>query len=102
LKHFNSDSKVLRERELLELAALLDKLADLCGDDNASNAAIAARYGGVELVTSICSKVSGCGNDKVITSALKALVTLLGGMRIQSSPCHFFDPFHCDLTYYCS
>uniref|UniRef100_A0A7C9B1Q9 Armadillo repeat-containing protein 6 n=1 Tax=Opuntia streptacantha TaxID=393608 RepID=A0A7C9B1Q9_OPUST len=81
LKHFNSDSKVLRERELLELAALLDKLADLCGDDNAGNAAIAARYGGVELVTSICSKVSGCGNDKVITSALKALVTLLGDLQ---------------------
>ncbi|KAJ8450818.1 hypothetical protein Cgig2_032443 [Carnegiea gigantea] len=77
LKHFSSDSKSLDERELSELAALLDKLTDLCGGDNTGNAAIAARNGGVELVASIFSKVSGCGNDKVITSAVKALVALL-------------------------
>lgn len=59
------------------MAALLDKLGDLCGGENSGNAAIAARNGGVELLTSICSKVSGCGVHKLIVSALKAFTPLL-------------------------
>lgn len=81
LKHFSSDSKSLDDRELSELAALLDKLTDLCGGDNAGNAAIAARNGGVELVASIFSKASGCGNDNVIASAVKPLVALLRDLQ---------------------
>lgn len=88
----NLESEVV-ERELQQLTPLLLNLANLCdpkGNGNGTdaektladadanaNAAIAARNGGVELVTSICGKVSGCGNDEVIVSALQALTALL-------------------------
>ncbi|XP_021738477.1 armadillo repeat-containing protein 6-like [Chenopodium quinoa] len=71
------------ERELQNLTPLLRNLANLCDPndskdkDSNANAAIAARNGGVELVTSICEKVSGSGNEEVVVAALLALTSLL-------------------------
>ncbi|XP_021731720.1 armadillo repeat-containing protein 6-like isoform X2 [Chenopodium quinoa] len=71
------------ERELQHLTPLLRNLANLCDPNNSkdkdsnTNAAIAARNGGVELVTSICGKVSGSGNEEVVVAALLALTSLL-------------------------
>lgn len=92
-KHFG-DLEFEDERELKKLSPLLLNLTNLCDPnrnntesdtdkssvDTNANAAIAARNGGVELVTSICGKVASCGNEEVIVSALQALTSLLRGM----------------------
>ncbi|KNA05030.1 hypothetical protein SOVF_194120 [Spinacia oleracea] len=89
-KHFG-DLEFEDERELKKLSPLLLNLTNLCDPnrnntesdtdkssvDTNANAAIAARNGGVELVTSICGKVASCGNEEVIVSALQALTSLL-------------------------
>lgn len=56
---------------------LLDSLIDLCSVDRSVNAAIATRNGGVELLCSICSKLSG---QLAVVSALNALAALLHGI----------------------
>ncbi|KAL9224977.1 hypothetical protein vseg_000951 [Gypsophila vaccaria] len=53
---------------------LLDDFTLLCDD---SSSAIASRIGGVETLTSICSKVSTSSDSKLVTSALSALGSLL-------------------------
>ncbi|GAB4837965.1 hypothetical protein Ancab_027493 [Ancistrocladus abbreviatus] len=64
-----------------QLVPLLDELSGLCTDDCSgsakSNAHIAAKNGGVELLTCICSKVSASPNHLVVISAFKALLPLL-------------------------
>ncbi|XP_057534628.1 uncharacterized protein LOC130812972 [Amaranthus tricolor] len=85
LKKNWADCESKNEDELHQLSPLFLKLAQLCVDSDAektsgnsnSNAAIAARNGGVELVTSICGKVSGSGNEEVIVAVLQALSSLL-------------------------
>ncbi|GMH16226.1 hypothetical protein Nepgr_018067 [Nepenthes gracilis] len=76
IKHFESNFNC-DARDLEELAASLHQLSNLCSADNSENANIAAKNRGVELVTSVFSKVSPCGNNQVTVSALKALASLL-------------------------
>ncbi|XP_048491705.1 uncharacterized protein LOC104904466 isoform X2 [Beta vulgaris subsp. vulgaris] len=91
LKNHFANFENEEERELLELPPLLLKFANLCDSntnitdsdadksfsDSNANAAIAVRNGGVELITSICGKVSSSGNEEIIVSALQALTSLL-------------------------
>ncbi|KAL2927580.1 Armadillo repeat-containing protein 6 [Bienertia sinuspersici] len=74
-------------QQLHQLSALLSKLADLCDpnpNNTDSNAAIASRNGGVELLTSICAKLSGIDcNDDVLISSLHSLTSLL--LDVQSA-----------------
>ncbi|XP_050365853.1 uncharacterized protein LOC126784435 [Argentina anserina] len=63
-----------------ELVTLLDELTELCNSEGSGNAAIASRNGAVELICSVCSKVSiGCQGVKV--SALNALTLLLNDLQ---------------------
>lgn len=91
LKNHFANFENEEERELHELPPLLLKFANLCDSntnvtdsdadksfsDSNANAAIAVRNGGVELITSICGKVSSSGNEEIIVSALQALTSLL-------------------------
>lgn len=62
-----------------EIAKLLDELTELCNSEGSGNSAIASRNGAIELVCSICSKLStGC--QGALVSALKAMALLLDGM----------------------
>ncbi|KAK9714047.1 hypothetical protein RND81_06G067800 [Saponaria officinalis] len=59
------------------LGTLLDDFALVCGASDASSSAIATQNGGVETLTSICSKVSTSSDSKLIISSLSALSCLL-------------------------
>ncbi|KAF8410007.1 hypothetical protein HHK36_002527 [Tetracentron sinense] len=64
------------DKDLEEMADLLDTFSDLCCNEGSGNASIATRNGGVELVCSICSKLSlGC--ELPLASALKTMASFL-------------------------
>ncbi|KAM5549153.1 hypothetical protein ABKV19_000536 [Rosa sericea] len=63
-----------------EIVKLLDELTELCNSEGSGNSAIASRNGAVELICSICSKVStGC--QGALVSALKAMASLLHDLQ---------------------
>lgn len=77
LKQLDSDSPGLRE-----VVEVFEKLIELCSIEGLGNAAIATRNGGVEVVCSVCSKIRvGCDGDSVLVSGLKAMASLLHGIR---------------------
>lgn len=93
LKQLDLDLKdEISKKDLNDLLEFLDKLTELCGDQESGNAAIATRNGGVELLCSICSKIrSGC--EQVLISALRALVSLLHGITVIEDAFYFFGPY---------
>ncbi|KAK9056683.1 hypothetical protein SSX86_024045 [Deinandra increscens subsp. villosa] len=64
-----------------EVLGLLDNLIALSRAEGSANAAIAARNGGVELMCSVCSKLSGGGGDSALVSALDALAAFLHDLQ---------------------
>ncbi|XP_077224852.1 ARM repeat superfamily protein [Tasmannia lanceolata] len=64
--------------DLDEIIGLLDKLYDLCSVEGSGYSSIAARNGGLELVTSICYALSiGYQQERPLVSALKTISSLL-------------------------
>ncbi|KAK8960206.1 hypothetical protein KSP40_PGU007345 [Platanthera guangdongensis] len=59
--------------ELAKLAGLLDKLYELCCVEGSSNASIATKNGGVELLTSLCDFLHG-RSSKPLVSALSSII----------------------------
>ncbi|KAK8963017.1 hypothetical protein KSP40_PGU004845 [Platanthera guangdongensis] len=59
--------------ELAKLAGLLDKLYELCCVGGSSNASIATKNGGVELLTSLCDFLHG-RSSKPLVSALSSII----------------------------
>ncbi|XP_059653925.1 uncharacterized protein LOC132300733 [Cornus florida] len=76
LKQLNSDWTTDDHLDQEMMTAMLNKLTDLCLVDGSGNAAIATRNGGLELLSSLCSKF-GAGCEKVLVSALNAMASLL-------------------------
>lgn len=77
LRKLNSDTKdQFSDKDLEEVAELLDKLHDLCSAEGLGNVAIAARNGGVELVCSIFQKLR-CDCERSLVSALRTMALLL-------------------------
>ncbi|KAK8949650.1 hypothetical protein KSP39_PZI005938 [Platanthera zijinensis] len=62
--------------ELAEHSGLLDKLYELCCVDGSSNASIATKNGGVELLTSLCDFLHG-RSLKLLVSALRTLSSII-------------------------
>ncbi|KAL3814198.1 hypothetical protein ACJIZ3_015466 [Penstemon smallii] len=60
---------------------LLEELSVLCGDKGLGNAAIATRNGGVELVISLCSKLSYERDHRGLVSGLNALALLIHDLQ---------------------
>ncbi|KAL8097048.1 hypothetical protein AgCh_030222 [Apium graveolens] len=88
LKQFEIDSscdnsKIKSDFDLEEVIGVLNELTELCGVEGSGNAAIATRYGGLESVCLICSRVprvpSGCGRGLV--SCFNALAYLLHDLQ---------------------
>lgn len=80
LKKLNSDTKdQFSDKDLEEVAGLLDKLHDLCSAEGLGNVAIAARNGGVELVCSVFPKLH-CDCERSLVLALRMMALLLHGM----------------------
>ncbi|XP_047341394.1 armadillo repeat-containing protein 6 [Impatiens glandulifera] len=78
LKEFNSNWR--DDENVVEVIDLLDKLSNLCSIEGSGNIAIANKNGGVELVSSICSKIRGVSNRGVI-SAFNILALLLNDVQ---------------------
>ena len=76
LKQLSGGIEVEEDWDSME--ELLERLAELCGEEGSGNAAIATRNGAVELVCCLCSKIR-VERRKVLVSALKAMAVLLHG-----------------------
>lgn len=70
------DVDVQLHQSLLKLAHLCDPNS-IDSESSISNAAIASRNGGVELLTSICAKLSSIRNEDLILASLTTLSSLL-------------------------
>ncbi|XP_058088585.1 uncharacterized protein LOC131235417 [Magnolia sinica] len=66
--------------DLEQMIELLDKLYALCSIEGSSDASIATRNGGVELVTSICAALQA-RHERPLVSALKALSTFIHDLQ---------------------
>ncbi|KAK2991476.1 hypothetical protein RJ640_016511 [Escallonia rubra] len=82
LKQLDSDwtDRFKDEKVLEELIELLNKMSDLCRVQGSGNAAIASKNGGVELVSSICSKLRGWSNHGLV-SALNTMAAFLHDLQ---------------------
>ncbi|KAK1603168.1 hypothetical protein QYE76_018780 [Lolium multiflorum] len=62
--------------DLDSLVSSLDELRELCSGEDAENAAVAARNGGVEALLALCAS-AGVTQDRLLASGLKALSSLI-------------------------
>jgi hypothetical protein len=65
--------------DLDSLVSSLDELRGLCSGEEAENAAVAARNGGVEALVALCAS-AGVTQKRLLASGLKALSSLIRGM----------------------
>ncbi|OMO74163.1 Armadillo [Corchorus capsularis] len=82
LKRLDADAKsTFAAEDLEQVTALLNSLSGLCSDkEESGNAAIVAKNGGIELVTSICSKIP-TESRPTLVSCLKAFASLLSDVQ---------------------
>lgn len=76
------DSDWTDELVVNDAIGLFDNLTAISRVDGSGNAAIATRNGGVELMCSICSKLTVSGRDSALVSALNALAAFLHGIFV--------------------
>jgi hypothetical protein len=69
--------------DLDSLVSSLDELRELCSREEAENAAVAARNGGVEALLALCAS-AGVTQERLLASGLKALSSLIRGMLLCS------------------
>ncbi|XP_051192430.1 uncharacterized protein [Lolium perenne] len=62
--------------DLDSLVSSLDELRELCSGEEAENAAVAARNGGVEALVALCAS-AGVTQERLLASGLKALSSLI-------------------------
>ncbi|KAL1215813.1 hypothetical protein V5N11_024346 [Cardamine amara subsp. amara] len=69
---------LLRDEDLDEISSLFNKLNELCRSQDLGNAAIATKYGAVELTCSISSKIKiATGSNSILVPCFKALAVLI-------------------------
>ncbi|KAL8238253.1 hypothetical protein R6Q59_019334 [Mikania micrantha] len=78
-------SDLTDEAVIDEVIGLLDVLIAMCRVEGSGNAAIATRNGGIELMCSVCSKLSSGGRHSALVLALEALAAFLHDLQSTES-----------------